>query len=75
MRHVTGSRKAVAPGYKEHLIETSREQEQYFTTAQIQVKKVTKKSEEEIPKEVVHVRDLQKYFDYIREGLDILYRL
>ena len=35
MRHVTGSRKAVAPGYKEHLVETSREQEQYFTIAQI----------------------------------------
>ena len=64
-RHVSGSRKAVAPGYKEHLVLKSREQEQYLTINPISVKKTTKKSVEEVSKEVVHVRDLQQYFDYI----------
>ena len=39
IRHVSGSRKAVAPGYKEHLVETSREQEQFLTIDHIKFKK------------------------------------
>ena len=75
LRHVTGSRKAVASGYAEHLVQTSRDQEKFFTTAEIKVKNSSKKSQEEICKDVVHVRDLQNYFDYIREGSDILIKL
>ena len=43
LRHVTGSRKAVASGYAEHLVQTSRDQEKFFTTAEIKVKNSSKK--------------------------------
>ena len=71
IRHVCGSRKAVAPGYKEHLVQTSRDQEQFLTVDHIKVKKSTKKSEEEVAKDVVHIRDLQQYFDHIRTRRNI----
>ena len=71
IRHVSGSRKAIAPGYKEHLVQQSRDQEPFLTVDHIQVKKTTKKSEEEVSKQVVHVKDLQQYFDYIRRRRNI----
>ena len=71
IRHVSGCRKAVAPGYKEHLVQSSWDQEKFLTISQLEVNKTTKKSVEEIPKEVVHIRNLQEFFDYVREKRNI----
>ena len=66
LRAITNNRKIVPPNYKQHLVERTKTESDFFTITPITLK-ADETEEEDVQKsvDVVHVRNLQEYIDHV----------